>query len=92
MAASQRRHLHPKQPLSIFGWPPRSGGIYTQNNLYPYIVTLEVSPGAEKWFNTRSRLKAGSRTLFVFTSRQQKFPALCPTILRQGAKAFSSGF
>jgi hypothetical protein len=52
-----------------------------------------VSPGAEKWFNKRFRLKAGSRTIsFVFTSRQQKFPALCPTRFRQRAKAFGYGF
>jgi hypothetical protein len=77
----------------VFEWRHRRGGISTQNNLYPYIVTLEVSPDAEKWFNTPSRLKAGSRTVsYVLTSRQQKFPAHCPTLLRHGAKAFSYGF
>jgi hypothetical protein len=43
------RRTEPKQSLSC----------YSLNLL----TALKVSPGAEKWFNTRSRLKAGSRTI-----------------------------
>ena len=67
-------------------YPPKTSFIHV-------LVTLEVSPGAEKWFNTRFRQEAGSRTIsFVLTSRQQECPVLCPTMLRQGAKAFGSSF